>query len=216
MCCKLRTDEQTSVSLQKHLLRVFVSCISCVYLSICSYLCFCMCVCVSVSLSHTYTGSCPPVNPPIIAVNQTLQTHKQTQRLRSCSPLRTHNTRKHPNTLTEQAEGRHFDPLWDKSRDTLSGRRLSEPLNRPIVSLFSPRCRLNWPLQQWGGDLFLQPRAPANRHNVGAAERWRGSCLLHTDMMGLCLRAARLEANCGYRVNESVCVCVCVSVGNFA
>ncbi len=84
---------------------------------------------------------------------------------------------KHPNTPSDQAEGRHLSPLRHKGCDSLSGRRLSELLNTPIVALFSPRCRLNWPLQQRVGDLFLQPRAPANRRHVCNSGQG-GACLL--------------------------------------
>lgn len=68
-------------SLRTHLLYVCVSAFCCYTFSISVFLCVCV--------------SCPPVNPPIIAVNQTLQTHKQTQRLRSRSPLR---NPQHPKT----------------------------------------------------------------------------------------------------------------------
>lgn len=84
----------------------------------CVYVYSCVCVCV-VGLTHTHRlmPSCEPShnccqsNPP--------NTQTETQRLRSRSPLRTHNTRKHPSTPTDRAAGRHLGPLRDKSRDTL-------------------------------------------------------------------------------------------------
>lgn len=162
MCSKLKQMNRRSVGLCTPVLCVCLFLYVPVSIGLHIYICIFLHLCAFLKCvrklihTHTHTGSCPSVNSSIIAINQTLQTHKQIQRLRSRSPLRTHNTLKHPNTPTDQAEEQHLNSLWDKSCDTLSGRCLSKPMNGLIVPLFRPCCRLNWPLQPRGRALFLQ------------------------------------------------------------
>jgi len=85
------------VSLQHTCCICLFSCIP-MWIGPCIYFCIFLCICISQACKQglSHTSSCPTANSPIIAVNQTLQTHKQTQSLCSFSLLRTHNTQKHP------------------------------------------------------------------------------------------------------------------------
>lgn len=156
---------------------VCVTAFLCVYIYICFFsVCVCGCASHLCKEAHILMPSCEPSynccqsNPP--------NTPKQTQRL--CSPLASEDLQ-HPKTPkhTHRSGIAATPQPCVKQKAPWSGRWLSKPLNRLIVPLFSPRCRLNWPLQPHGLDLSAELRARQNRHDEEQRQSRRGGGGVH-------------------------------------
>lgn len=178
------------VSLQTHLLY------RCVYVCVCFsglfflymsiYIRVSLCVCTS-GVSHKLMPSCE------LSYNCCQSNPANTQtNTKAELPLSSEDPQ-HPNNNsqaqpTHQAEERHLDPLWDKSCSTLWVEGVCQSfwidsLSRSLallVCLISPFSS--------EVEIFFCSRKPPWRlkGKDKAAERWRGSCLQHTYMKGLC------------------------------